>query len=103
MNSKIEKLLSEQAKNNTKIEDFKAKISSLHESIKELNARNKEIDAEISNLNDEVLLSLVKAAGYETPEEFKKLLQSLKQKQIIPKPFDALPGEIEKKQNNLNN
>ncbi len=96
MNSKIEKLLSEQAKNNTKIEDCKAKISSLHELIKELNSRNKEIDAEISNLNDEVLLSLVKAAGYETPEEFKKLLQSLKQKQTLPKPFDALPGEVEK-------
>ena len=93
MNSKIEKLLNEQTKNNTKIEDCRAKISSLHESIKVLIARNKEIDAEISSLNDEVLLSLVKAAGYETPEEFKKLLQLLKQKQTMPKPFDALPGE----------
>ena len=85
MNSKIEKLLNEQSKNNTKIEDCKAKISSLHESIKELNARNKEIDAEISILNDEVLLSLVKAAGYETPEEFKKLIQSMKEKRENPK------------------
>ncbi|MCR5523789.1 MAG: hypothetical protein K6F64_09190 [Clostridia bacterium] len=93
MNSKIEKLLAEQKKNNDKIEDYRSKISSLHESIKELNARNKEIDAEISNLNDEVLLSLVKAAGYETPEEFKKLIQSLKQKQTMPKPFDSLPVE----------
>lgn len=94
MNSKIEKLLNEQSKNNTKIEDCKAKISSLHESIKELIARNKEIDAEISSLNDEVLLSLVKAVGYETPDEFKKLIQSLKQTHTVPKPFDALPGEI---------
>ena len=98
MNSKIEKLLNEQTKNNTKIEDCRAKISSLHESIKVLIARNKEIDAEISSLNDEVLLSLVKAAGYETPEEFKKLLQLLKQKQTMPKPFDALPGEVKKEQ-----
>ena len=93
MNSKIEKLLNEQTKNNTKIEDCKAKISSLHESIKELNARNKEIDAEISNLNDEVLLSLVKAAGYETPEEFKILIQTLKQKHITPNTFKSLIGE----------
>ncbi len=93
MNSKIEKLLNEQSKNNTKIEDCKAKISSLHESIKELNARNKEIDAEISSLNDETLLALVKAAGYETPDEFKKLIQSLKQKHAMPKSFDSLPVE----------
>ena len=95
MNSKIEKLLNEQAKNNTKIEDCKAKISSLHDTIKEFNTRNKEIDAEISNLNDEVLLSLVKAAGYETPEEFKKLLQSMKEKSIVHKPLNELQVDEE--------
>ncbi len=94
MNSKIEKLLNEQTKNNTKIEDCKERITVLQNSIKRLNARNREIDSEIESLNDETLLALVKAAGYETPEEFKKLLQSLKQKNNIPKPFDDLPREV---------
>ena len=85
MNSKIEKLLNEQSKNNTRIEDYKERITTLQDSIKKLNARNREIDAEIDSLNDEVLLSLVKAAGYETPEEFKKLLQSMKEKREKPK------------------
>ena len=85
MNSKIEKLLNEQSKNNTRIEDYKERITALQDSIKKLNARNREIDAEIDSLNDEVLLSLVKAAGYETPEEFKKLLQSMKEKREKPK------------------
>ena len=85
MNSKIEKLRNEQSKNNTRIEDYKERITALQDSIKKLNARNREIDAEIDSLNDEVLLSLVKAAGYETPEEFKKLLQSMKEKREKPK------------------
>ena len=47
MNSKIEKLLNEQSKNNTRIEDYKERITALQDSIKKLNARNREIDAEI--------------------------------------------------------
>ena len=60
MNSKIEKLLNEQTKNNTKIEDYKERITALQDSIKKLNARNREIDAEIDRLKDEEMLSIIK-------------------------------------------
>ncbi len=84
MNSKIEKLLNEQTKNNTKIEDCKAKISSLHESIKELNARNKEIDAEISKQKDEEMLSLIKE-GNITSTDIMRLIKAKSERAIRAK------------------
>ena len=80
MNPKIEKLLAEQKKNNDKIEDYKERITALQDSIKKLNARNREIDSEIESLNDELLLAEVKEAGYASPEDFRKLILSLKEK-----------------------
>ena len=79
MNSKIEKLLNEQTKNNTKIEDCKERITVLQNSIKKLNARNREIDSEIESLNDELLLAEIKDAGFASPDEFRKLILSLKE------------------------
>jgi chromosome segregation ATPase len=79
MNSKIEKLLNEQTKNNTKIEDYKERITVLQNSIKKLNARNREIDSEIESLNDELLLAEIKDAGFASPDEFRKLILSLKE------------------------
>ena len=79
MNPKIEKLLAEQKKNNDKIVDYKERITALQDSIKKPNARNRAIDSEIESVNDELLLAEVKEAGYASPEDFRRLLLSLKE------------------------
>ncbi|MBR4767309.1 MAG: hypothetical protein IK085_11160 [Clostridia bacterium] len=93
MNTKAEKLNAEKESNAGRIENYRNRIASLQESIRKLVARNKEIDSELVDISDESLLALVKEAGYDSPEKFRDLINSLRQKSKPAKHFEDIPGE----------
>ena len=93
MNTKAEKLSAEKESNAERIENYRNKIASLQESIRKLVARNEEIESELVDISDESLLALVKEAGYDSPEKFRDLIDSLRQKTKPAQYFEDISGE----------
>ena len=93
MNTKAEKLSAEKESNAGRIENYRNRIASLQESIRKLVARNKEIESELVDISDESLLALVKEAGYDSPEKFRNLINSLKQKPKTAQFYEDISGE----------